>query len=85
MTCAINQKSMAHQWRKPFAPSSKVALREKQWRIVRAIAFSPMAQLWRNSALVALKMEPVAGSRNEQMKQVVCCRCGKKLDVARAR
>ena len=47
MNCAITLISMAHRWRKRFAPSSLVRLTKNQWRIgVRHLGFSngaPMA------------------------------------------
>jgi hypothetical protein len=60
MTCAIDHKSMAHQWRKQFAPMMKVALRKKLWRNWRANALFLMAQLWRNGALVASENTPAS-------------------------
>jgi hypothetical protein len=50
MSCAIDPKLMAHQWRNWFAPLLKVALREKANGFGCAISFFPIAQHWRNSA-----------------------------------
>ncbi|MET3994892.1 hypothetical protein ABID65_006558 [Bradyrhizobium sp. S3.9.2] len=50
MICAISPLSMAHQWRKRFAPMTLVRLTKNQWRIgVRHLAFLTAHQ-WRNGA-----------------------------------
>lgn len=49
MNCAIKPILMAHQWRNASAPLLIGALREKQWRKLRAISISLMAHQWRNS------------------------------------
>lgn len=50
MSCAINPILMAHQWRNGSAPLLIGALREKQWRKLRAISFPPTAHQWRNGS-----------------------------------
>jgi hypothetical protein len=58
MSCAISPVSMAQQWRNRFAPLTKVALREKLMAQWRAIAFPPMAQLWRMAHFAAPENTP---------------------------
>jgi hypothetical protein len=63
VSCAIRYVSMAHQWRKQFAPSSNGALREKVNGAMAAINLFPMAHRWRNGALAAKKNRTRHGLR----------------------
>jgi hypothetical protein len=52
MSCAINPFSMAHQWRRRFAPLLLVRLVKNQWRIgLRRLVFLTAHQ-WRNGAQI---------------------------------
>lgn len=50
MICAIAPLSMAHQWRKGFAPLLLVRLRKNQWRIGCAHWVFLTAHQWRDGA-----------------------------------